>query len=113
MNIIQMLNTWRWFTKHSVQPLLDNETEYPTWFWGDRRSSGWSFVDTDNQLMKGPTDCYLFALDSENKFPSYFILDKTEVFLSRLMEDIKAEENYRNWLTKEENKNLHGIDLYE
>ena len=113
MNIIQMLNTWRWFTMETIQPLLDNETEYPTWFWGDSKSSGWSFIDTDSQIMKTPLACSLFVLDHRDDFPVYFILDKTETFISYVIEDNKAEENYRTWLTEEENKTLHGIDLYE
>lgn len=108
-----MLNTWRWFTRETVQPLLDDEIEYPTWFWGDARSSGWSFIDTDDQGMKGPLSCSLFSLEYENKFPAYFILDKTETFISRLIEDHETEKNYRTWLTKEENKQLYGIGFYE
>ena len=112
MNIIQMLNGWRLFTKESAEPLFDEPVEFPTWFWGDDRGSGWSFIDveeTKRQATMGPTDCYLFALSRKNKFPVYFILDKNEATVSDLKQDFTIEETPRIWLTKEENEKL-GID---
>jgi hypothetical protein len=83
--------------------LFDDEVEYPVWVWADDRASGFSFIDVDSQIMKRPIDCSLFALDYVDDFPVYFILDKTQTYISYLDDD-GYEKNYRTWLTGEENE---------
>lgn len=114
MNVIQMLNIWRWLTKESAEPLLGESVVFPTWFWSDERSSGWSFIGNikarARQAMMGSFDCYLFALSRKSNFPVYFILDRNEVTISDLEQNFTIEQTPRTWLTREENKNLYGID---
>lgn len=113
MNIIQMLNIWRWFTKETLLPLLDNEIEYPTWFWTDDKSAGFSCIDVNDQMMKEPMDFYFFGLSRKDKFPVYFILDKNECSISDLEEKHTANETYRTWLTDEENEKLYKRGVEE
>jgi hypothetical protein len=104
MNKIQMLNTWRLFTKEVFMSIFDDEIELPAWFWADNRASNWSFIEVDSQIMKRSIDCSLFALDYADDFPVYFILDKTQSYISYLDDDDEYERNYRTWLTCEENE---------
>ena len=104
MNKIQMLNTWRLFTKEVFMSIFDDEIELPAWFWADNRASNWSFIEVDDQIMKRSIDRGLFALDYADDFPVYFILDKTQTYISYLDDDDEYEKNYRTWLTGEENE---------
>lgn len=113
MKMIQMLNSWKFFRRDTLSPLVDDEEiEFPTWFYaGIDGSAGFSAMKSIQ--LTSEMNSWIFSLDRfrAEEFPQWFYYDKEVTIMSWLEEyqPESSEDVYRTWLTRKENDAL-GIE---
>jgi len=110
MNVIQMLNVWKYFRRDTLKPLIDDEElEFPTWFYGgiDRCSRFW---DKPTKYNLTAMNSWIFAIDRlwKEEYPQWFYYDADVTIMSWLegYDPESSKEVYRTWLNRKENEAL-------
>lgn len=106
MNVVQMLNFWRWVTLETEEPIVfrrEDAEHYPMWFWATHEGCGISWFKPKLAIVIGVN----MSDTKHENYPIYFYGDTRETYISYIMnEEFKAKDTPRTWLSRKEDAAL-------